>query len=206
MRYSKELEPAEERALQTQELELATKLEILAEKIRMQTERAEQLIVRSPIDGIVISWDVEKMLRSRPISTGQVLLEVADLTQPMYLELDLPEKREGHLDDYVLKQGLESGIRLVGRHLHLGDQPRSKAQRASGPIECLLASRSGRRTWCDHQNACRPRTGAAARTETSSRCQGDRQGSLRSASKRVRFLPRNLRMVLQVFLLTPHET
>ena len=109
MRYSKDFEPAERRALETEELELATKLQVIEEKIRMQQERAEQLIVRSPIDGIVISWDVEKMLRSRPIQTGQVLLEVADLSQPMYLELDLPEKREGHLDEYVFKQGLTPG-------------------------------------------------------------------------------------------------
>jgi len=102
----RELEPAEFRALQTQELELGTKLEVLGEKIRLQSDRADQLIVRSPIDGIVISWDVEKTLRSRPISTGQVLLEIANLDQPLYLELDLPEKREGHLDEFIFKQNL----------------------------------------------------------------------------------------------------
>jgi hypothetical protein len=38
--------------------------------------------------------------------TGQVLMEVADLTEPLYLEIELPEKREGHLDEYVARQGL----------------------------------------------------------------------------------------------------
>ena len=104
--YARGLEDSEKRAMQTQDLELQAKLNVLREKLRLQTERAEQLIVKSPINGIVISWDVEKNLRSRPISTGQVLLEVADLDEPLYLELDLPEKREGHLDEYVLKQGL----------------------------------------------------------------------------------------------------
>lgn len=57
----RDLEPAEKRALETEELELGTKLEILAEKIRMHSEREKQLIVCSPIDGIVISWDVSTL-------------------------------------------------------------------------------------------------------------------------------------------------
>ena len=38
--------------------------------------------------------------------TGQVLMEIADLSQPLFLELELPEKREGHLDEYIVKEGL----------------------------------------------------------------------------------------------------
>ena len=38
--------------------------------------------------------------------TGQVLLEVADLTEPLMLEVELPEKREGHLDEYIGQEGL----------------------------------------------------------------------------------------------------
>ncbi len=67
----------------------------------------DELVIRSPIDGVVVSWDVEKTLRRRPIMTGQVLMEVADLTKPLFLEVELPEKREGHLDEYVLKQNLQ---------------------------------------------------------------------------------------------------
>jgi hypothetical protein len=35
-----------------------------------------------------------------------VVVEVADLSQPLYLELELPEKREGHLDAYVAQERL----------------------------------------------------------------------------------------------------
>ena len=38
--------------------------------------------------------------------TGQVVMEIADLTQPLMLEVELPEKREGHLDEYITQQGL----------------------------------------------------------------------------------------------------
>ncbi len=98
----KKMEESERRALEGELNELATKHSVLLEKKKLLVDRADQLIVRSPIDGIVTSWDVEKMLRSRPISTGQVLLEVADLSQPLFLKLELPEKREGHLDEYIV--------------------------------------------------------------------------------------------------------
>ena len=39
--------------------------------------------------------------------TGQVLLEVADLSKGYFLDLDLPEKREGHLDEYIAENGPE---------------------------------------------------------------------------------------------------
>lgn len=92
------LELNEQRRLQGEEQEFEVRLAALREKLQLQTERAEQLIVRAPIDGIVMSWDVEKTLRSRPVMTGQVLLEIADLSQPLYLELQMPDKRMGHLD------------------------------------------------------------------------------------------------------------
>jgi len=92
------LEPNEVRQLQGEEAEFKVRLAALREKLQLQTERAEQLIIRAPIDGIVMSWDVEKMLRSRPVMTGQVLMEIADLSQPLYLELQMPDKRMGHLD------------------------------------------------------------------------------------------------------------
>lgn len=95
---SKSLERNEKAQLDGEASELATRLEALNEKLRLQQERVEQLTIRAPIDGTVVSWDVEKTLRSRPITTGQVLLEVADLSQPLHLQVRMPDKRMGHLD------------------------------------------------------------------------------------------------------------
>ncbi|MBB3207043.1 hypothetical protein FHS27_002862 [Rhodopirellula rubra] len=89
------------RALEGEELELETKLDAQNAKLALKKKRADDLIVRSPIDGRVVSWEVEKLLLNRPISTGQVLMEIADLSKPMYLEIEMPEKREGHLDEFV---------------------------------------------------------------------------------------------------------
>ncbi len=97
----RKLDVSDKLALEGEEYELKTKLDSLKAKQALLAARAEQLVVRAPHDGVVVTWDVEKTLRSRPIMTGQVLLEIADLSQPMLLELKLPEKRQGHLDQYI---------------------------------------------------------------------------------------------------------
>ena len=101
MQKRNQLKPNDLRALEGEELELETKLEAQRSKLALKQKRASDLIVRSPIAGRVVSWEVEKMLINRPISTGQVLMEIADLSKPMYVEIEMPEKREGHLDDFI---------------------------------------------------------------------------------------------------------
>ncbi len=114
----RQLEPSELRALEAEQNELAEKHKVLKNKKALQEQRAEELIIRAPIDGVVVSWDVEKTLRSRPIMTGQVLMEIADLNQPLFLELELPEKREGHLDEYVVAGEIAGPRCGAGRDLH----------------------------------------------------------------------------------------
>lgn len=105
-RMRKQMDDAEKNALLAEQRELETRMRVLQDRRALQAKRAADLTIRSPIDGIVVSWDPDKTLRSRPIMTGQVLLEIVDLSQPMYLELELPEKRVGHLDDYIAKNNL----------------------------------------------------------------------------------------------------
>ena len=107
LRHRQGLEPAEKRAVEAELNELDTKQRVLLKKKALLEQRQDELSIRSPIDGVVVSWDVEKTLRRRPIMTGQVLMEVADLNQPLFLEVELPEKREGHLDAYVMQQKLD---------------------------------------------------------------------------------------------------
>jgi hypothetical protein len=102
----RQLEPSELRALQAEQKELDVKHKVLEVKKALYEQREQDLVIRAPIDGVVVSWDVAKTLRSRPIMTGQVVLEIADLDQPLTLELELPEKREGHLDEYAAQQNL----------------------------------------------------------------------------------------------------
>ena len=79
-------------------------------KIRLDTNRVQQkihqwqlsdLVVTSPIDGIVVTWDVKQRLNTkRPVSRMQLLMEIADPNGPWQLELSMPEKRMGHITNY----------------------------------------------------------------------------------------------------------
>lgn len=107
-REREQMKDSELLAMQSEFNELSTKYNVLIKKQSLLKTRMKELEIRAPIDGVVVSWDVEKTLRQRPIMTGQVMLEVADLTKPLFLEMELPEKREGHLDQYMVQQNLVS--------------------------------------------------------------------------------------------------
>ena len=69
----------------------------LEKQLDLLQERQEQLVIRSPIAGKVISWDVRKTLQNRPVETGQVLMTVAASDTAYEVELYMPERRMKHL-------------------------------------------------------------------------------------------------------------
>ncbi|GHT18097.1 hemolysin D [Planctomycetales bacterium] len=83
-------------------------LETLDKKISIFEKRQKpDLFITSPIDGVVVSWDIKQRLtEKRPISRMQYVMEVADLEGPWQLELAMPEKRMGNIAEY--KKQLEA--------------------------------------------------------------------------------------------------
>ena len=77
----------------------------LLEQYELLQEKEQKLTIRSPIDGIVMTWDLKKMLRARPVVTGQVLVTVADPNGEFELELLMPEKRMRYLDQAIEASG-----------------------------------------------------------------------------------------------------
>jgi hypothetical protein len=60
-------------------------------------EKKELLQVKSPIDGRVVKWKVQEELQGRPVTRGQVMMEVADTSGPWELEVMMPESRMGYI-------------------------------------------------------------------------------------------------------------
>ena len=64
------------------------------------TRRQEDLKVRAPIDGVVMTFQLETTLKNRPVQPGQILMEIAQPDGKLQLELNMPEKYMGHIEDY----------------------------------------------------------------------------------------------------------
>jgi hypothetical protein len=60
-------------------------------------EQREQLVLRSPIAGQIVTWDIERLLRSRPLQRGQRLMSVAASDGDWLLELRVADADVGHV-------------------------------------------------------------------------------------------------------------
>ena len=113
-----------EKGLQTdltlfaQKVELEEKIIGYRKQLNVLNDKLARLKVESPIAGRVTSWDVENTLRNRPVTVGQIAMEVADPSGPWELIVYLPDNRIGHL------------IRA---------QERAKAQRTCRSVLCSRA-------------------------------------------------------------------
>ena len=78
---------------------IATLAEIggLEKQLTILKQRQERLTVGSPINGVVATFQLDQRLRNRPVRRGEVLMEVMDDQGTWHLELDVEDRRMGHL-------------------------------------------------------------------------------------------------------------
>jgi multidrug efflux pump subunit AcrA (membrane-fusion protein) len=98
-----------QRRLTAEEEQYQQQVRDLTNRQKMLAEQRKELIVRSPIAGEVVTWNVQQQLASRPLRRGDALIIVADITGPWQLELKVPGRRAGRL--------------LAARHKHSDPQP-----------------------------------------------------------------------------------
>jgi multidrug efflux pump subunit AcrA (membrane-fusion protein) len=85
--------------LAAEQEELAKLLESQEKKLQLLQREREHLIVRSPIEGEVVTWEIEQLLRDRPVQRGQALLTVANLEGRWSADIEVPDKRIGYVLD-----------------------------------------------------------------------------------------------------------
>ncbi|MCL2306221.1 MAG: HlyD family efflux transporter periplasmic adaptor subunit [Planctomycetaceae bacterium] len=99
----------DENTPQDQKQEVIGQIEAILERQKTNGEilewykiQKEDLIIKAPMSGTVITMDVKRNLLGHPVTRGIPLLEIADTDRqkPWRLELDMPEKRMGHVIDY----------------------------------------------------------------------------------------------------------
>jgi multidrug efflux pump subunit AcrA (membrane-fusion protein) len=66
-------------------------------QLQLLAKEASRLVVASPINGEVLSWKPEDYLQDRPVRRGQRLLEIGATDGDWEIELDVPDRRAGHV-------------------------------------------------------------------------------------------------------------
>ena len=61
------------------------------EQIEIINEQFDMMEVRSPLDGVITTWEVKKNMLGRPVEIGQELVTVADLNSDWELEVEVPD-------------------------------------------------------------------------------------------------------------------
>jgi hypothetical protein len=89
--------PRDEHQLTADEEELKERLKGLADQQAILKRQSDDLVLRSPIDGQALTWNLQSLLEARPVERGQALLRVADLEGPWEVELRVPDDRTGHV-------------------------------------------------------------------------------------------------------------
>ncbi|QDT64287.1 HlyD family efflux transporter periplasmic adaptor subunit [Calycomorphotria hydatis] len=80
-----------------EERELREKIRFLEAQLEVLDTERELLVVRSPLNGLVLTWDVRELLENRPVQTGQRLMTVADPEGEWELVFDVPDRHIGYV-------------------------------------------------------------------------------------------------------------
>ncbi|MCG6157165.1 GAF domain-containing protein [Rubinisphaera margarita] len=83
--------------LQGQIAETQIEVNSLKKELEILQDRISKLKVFSPIDGVIATFQVDQLLRNRPVRRGDVLMEVMDPKGAWHLELEVKDKRMGHM-------------------------------------------------------------------------------------------------------------
>jgi multidrug efflux pump subunit AcrA (membrane-fusion protein) len=89
--------PVELYRISASEREFQQQLTNLTEELKLLNRERDALVVRSPIAGRVLTWDLSNRLAARPIERGETLVTVADLAADWELELAVADDRIGHV-------------------------------------------------------------------------------------------------------------
>jgi multidrug efflux pump subunit AcrA (membrane-fusion protein) len=80
-----------------EEEELRQRLESLTRQEALLAVERKSWTLASPIDGQVLTWDVDPLLAGRPVRRGHVLLEVGATAGEWVVEVRLRERDAGHV-------------------------------------------------------------------------------------------------------------
>ncbi|MEO1618950.1 MAG: HlyD family efflux transporter periplasmic adaptor subunit, partial [Planctomycetota bacterium] len=97
-----------------EEQELREVLASLKKQLALLRDQRDRLVVRSPIEGRVLTWAPTELLADRPVARGQLLISLADTGGDWELEVQVPDREIGWIKEAKLgEQPLEVRFALA---------------------------------------------------------------------------------------------
>ena len=112
---------SEETRLLGQLAEARVKIVGLNEQIEIIEKRIDHQTILAPIDGVISTFQIERLLTDRPVHSGEVLMEIMDDNSESRLEIEIEEKRIGH----ILRAEKKLGTRKLSAKFVLASAPES---------------------------------------------------------------------------------
>ena len=94
---SQELDNTEKIYIQGDLNKTERRIKGLEKALAFKQKQAEELTVRSPIRGQIVNWQPRRKLLGRPVRRGQSLMTVVAPDTLWEIDLEMPERRVGHL-------------------------------------------------------------------------------------------------------------
>ncbi len=85
----------------------------LRAQLSLLQQQTQLSVVSSQVAGRVMTWNVQEELKDRPVPMGRLLMEVADTDGQWELELNLPDRRVGHLLEAMAANDESLGVEFV---------------------------------------------------------------------------------------------
>jgi hypothetical protein len=88
------------------------------EKLQFLDKERSELLLRSPLQGVVIANDLERELRNRPLQRGDTLFRIAATEGPWQMQLAIPDRDSGIVEQALrngpisIQWGLDSGTSI----------------------------------------------------------------------------------------------
>jgi multidrug efflux pump subunit AcrA (membrane-fusion protein) len=124
--------------LQGEKAALDEKIKSLEKQLDVLDQRKAELEVKSPINGVVVTWDPKMRLLTRPVQHGASLLRIADLDREWLVHLHMPEQNMGFVAEAQNK--CYEKQRAALRKLLL-DEKHAAAGTAEAPAESPSATK-----------------------------------------------------------------
>ncbi len=120
---SDDLPLSERHRLRGQLMQLKKTSQSLRKQLDVLLEKEKRLVIKSPMSGEIVTWDVRQRLYGRTVEPGQIVLSVAQPKNDWELELEVPDDKIGYIAEREVELAAEKPSREIQVTYILATEP-----------------------------------------------------------------------------------